>query len=62
MPISSQLARQVNDRLQEAMGALELALMAEDAASKNERIAQSKTAMRKAAELVAANIVRSENQ
>lgn len=58
MPISSQLARQVNDRLQEAMGSLDLALLAEDAAGKNQRIAQSKKAMRKAAELVAANIVR----
>lgn len=40
------------------MGSLDLALLAEDAAGKNQRIAQSKKAMRKAAELVAANIVR----
>ncbi|HEV2469147.1 MAG TPA: hypothetical protein VGS78_08130 [Candidatus Sulfotelmatobacter sp.] len=58
MPISSQLARQVNDTLQEAIGALDLALLTEDPAGKNQRIAQSKKAMRKAADLVAANIVR----
>ncbi|HET9320386.1 MAG TPA: hypothetical protein VFO27_11440 [Bryobacteraceae bacterium] len=58
MPISSQLARQVNDTLQEAMGALDLALVAEDATSKNQRITQSKKAMRKAADLLAANIIR----
>lgn len=59
--ISAKLAHQVNNRLQEAIGALDLALLADDEKSKDRRIRQSKDAMRKAADLVATHIVRSES-
>jgi len=44
------------------MGSLDLALLSEDDKAKNLRIRQSKDAMRKVAELVAVNTVRSESQ
>ncbi len=62
MRISIKLAHQLNDRLQEAMGALDLALLIEDDdVSKDRRIVQSKDAMRKAAELIAASTIRWES-
>jgi hypothetical protein len=59
--ISAPVAHRLNNDIQEAMGALDLALVAEDTATKNRRIKQSKQAIRKAAEFVAAHTVRSEN-
>jgi len=58
--ISSKLAYQVNDGLQEAMGALDLALMAKEEKIKDRRITQSKDAMRKVAKLIADHTVRSD--
>jgi hypothetical protein len=62
VPISPKLAHQVNNTLQEAMGALDMALVSEEPKVKDSRIRQSKDAMRRVAELVAANTIHSEPQ
>jgi hypothetical protein len=59
--IPANLSRHINDRLQEAMGALDLGLLSEDTAERSRRMLQAKDALRRAAELVAANTVRQES-
>lgn len=62
MRISDKLAHRVLDQIAEAMGAMDIALRAEDKAENNRRIVQSQNAMRKAAKLISDNTYRSEQE
>jgi hypothetical protein len=60
--ISAILAHQVNNALQEAMGAIDLALIETNESACKRRIQQSKEALRRAANLIAANTVQESSQ
>lgn len=62
MRISAILAHQVNNALQEAMGHIDLALLETTEAACKRRIQQSKEALRRAANLIAANTVQESSQ
>lgn len=62
MSISAILAHQVNNALQEAMGHIDLALIETSESACKKRIQQSKEALRRAANLIAASTVRESSQ
>ena len=52
MRISAKLAHRVLDQIAEALGAMDIALRADDKEENNRRIVQSQNALRKAARLI----------
>jgi hypothetical protein len=59
MRISPKLAHRLQNDLQEAMGALDLGLLSEDAAERSRRMLQAKAALRKASYLIGVHVDRS---